>query len=254
MGAWEHTLGGCESGFTLPDLTDTNIVWATCYGNEVTRYDARTKLARSVSPWLHTLDAAPDQVKYRCHWSPPLAIDPFDHNAVYYGCQKILRTTNGGMSWSEVSGDLSSQDPRFIVSSGGIVGDNLGQFYGEVVFSIAFSEIRKGLIWAGTNDGKVWYSPDGSKSWIRRHREPDRTSAQRRDFQNRAVPLRPGGGLYLRRLPPDGQPRSLGLQDHRSGQDLDQDQRRSAQRPSTRLRPRGGRKPQPEGQSVRRHR
>ena len=49
-GAWEHNLGGCESGFTLPDLTDTNIVWASCYGNEVTRYDAKTKLARSVSP------------------------------------------------------------------------------------------------------------------------------------------------------------------------------------------------------------
>ena len=165
VGAWEHTLGGCESGFTIPDLTDTDIVWATCYGNEVTRYDARTKLARSVSPWLHTLDAAPNQVKYRCHWSPPLAIDPFDHNAVYYGCQKILRTTNGGMSWSEVSGDLSTQDPKFNVSSGGIVGDNLGQFYGEVVFSIAFSEIRKGLVWAGTDDGKVWYSNDGSKTW-----------------------------------------------------------------------------------------
>ena len=55
---WEHNLGGCESGFTIPDPTDSNIVWASCYGNEVTRYDAKTKMARSVSPWLHTLDAA----------------------------------------------------------------------------------------------------------------------------------------------------------------------------------------------------
>ena len=80
---WEHGLGGCESGFTIPDPTDSNIVWASCYGNEVTRYDARTKMARSVSPWLHTLDAQPNQVKYRCHWTAPLAIDPFDHNTVY---------------------------------------------------------------------------------------------------------------------------------------------------------------------------
>ncbi len=164
-GQWEHGLGGCESGFTLPDLTDTNIVWATCYGNEVTRYDSRTKLARSVSPWLHTLDSAPNQSKYRCHWTPPLAIDPFDHNTVYYGCQMILRTTNGGMSWSEVSPDLSTKDPSRIVSSGGIVGDNLGQFYGEVVFAIAPSEIEKGLVWAGTNDGKVWFTRDGAKTW-----------------------------------------------------------------------------------------
>jgi photosystem II stability/assembly factor-like uncharacterized protein len=164
-GTWEHGLGGCESGFTIPDPTDSNIVWATCYGNEVTRYDARSKMARSVSPWLHTLDAAPNQVPYRCHWTPPLAIDPFDHNTVYYGCQMILRTTNGGVSWSKFSPDLSTQDPSRIISSGGIVGDNLGQFYGEVVFSIAPSDVQKGLIWAGTNDGKVWYTKDAGKTW-----------------------------------------------------------------------------------------
>ncbi len=159
-GPWDHNLGGCESGFTIPDLTDTNIVWATCYGDEVTRYDARTKMARSVSPWLHTLDSAPNEAKYRCHWTPPLAEDPFDHNTMYYGCQVIFKTTNGGTSWSIISPDLSTQDPSRIISSGGIVGDNLGQFYGEVVFSIAPSEIQRGLIWAGTNDGKVWYTRD----------------------------------------------------------------------------------------------
>jgi photosystem II stability/assembly factor-like uncharacterized protein len=164
-GQWEHTLGGCESGFTIPDPTDTNIVWASCYGNEVTRYDAKAKMARSVSPWLHTLDSEPEKAKYRCHWTPPLAIDPFDHNTVYYGCQMILRTTNGGMSWSEMSKDLSHQDPSKIVSSGGIVGDNLGQFYGEVVFAIAPSEKQRGLIWAGTNDGKVWNTRDAGKTW-----------------------------------------------------------------------------------------
>jgi photosystem II stability/assembly factor-like uncharacterized protein len=165
VGPWEHNLGGCESGFTLPDVTNTDTVWASCYGNEVTRYDAKTKMARSVSPWLHTLDSAPNQAKYRCHWTAPLAIDPFDHNTVYYGCQMVLRTTNGGVSWTELSPDLSTKDPSRIVSSGGIVGDNLGQFYGEVVFAIAPSEAQRGLIWAGTNDGKVWYTRDAGKTW-----------------------------------------------------------------------------------------
>ena len=40
-GVWDHRLGGCESGFTIPDPTDSNIIWATCYGFEVTRYDHR---------------------------------------------------------------------------------------------------------------------------------------------------------------------------------------------------------------------
>jgi len=162
---WDRRMGGCESGFTIPDTADPNVVWATCYGNTVTRWDARNKLAHSVSPWMHTLDSPPNGLKYRCHWTPPLAIDPFDHNTVYYGCQVIFKTTNAGQSWSVVSPDLSTQDPARIVPSGGIVGDNLGQFYGEVVFAIAPSKIQRGLMWAGTNDGQVWYTKDGATTW-----------------------------------------------------------------------------------------
>ena len=164
-GQWEHGLGGCESGFTIPDATDPDIVWASCYGNKLTRYDAKRKTARSVAPWMISLDSPPDDTKYRCHWTAPLAIDPFDHNTIYYGCQVVFATSNRGQSWRVISPDLSTQDPKYIVSSGGIVGDNLGQFYGEVVFAIAPSEIQRGLIWAGTNDGKVWNTRDGGTTW-----------------------------------------------------------------------------------------
>ncbi|MGH9432327.1 MAG: WD40/YVTN/BNR-like repeat-containing protein [Terriglobia bacterium] len=162
---WDHEMGGCESGFTVPDPTNPDIVWATCYGDEVTVWNAKTKLARSVSPWLHTLDSPPNNAKYRCHWTPPLAIDPFDHNTVYYGCQVIFKTSNGGQSWSVISPDLSTHNPSRMVSSGGLEGDNLGQFYGEVVFAIAPSQIKKGLIWAGTDDGQVWTTRDGGDHW-----------------------------------------------------------------------------------------
>ena len=60
---WDHGLGGCESGFTAPDPADPNIVWSTCYGNKVTRYDHRTKIARSVAPGMITLDAPPQDVE-----------------------------------------------------------------------------------------------------------------------------------------------------------------------------------------------
>jgi hypothetical protein len=144
---------------------DPNVIWATCYGNTVTRYDARQRSARHVSPGIHTLDSEPTKTKYRCHWTPPLAIDPFDEETVYYGCQVIFKTTDKGQSWSVISPDLSTQDPRYVVSSGGVIGDNLGQFYGEVVFAIAPSPIKRGLIWAGTNDGKLWYTADGGGNW-----------------------------------------------------------------------------------------
>ncbi len=164
--AWQAGIGGCESGFTIPVPDNPDIVWATCYGNQVTRFDNKVGVARSVSPWLHTLDSPPNDTKYRCHWTPPLAFDPFDKEKVYYGCQVILSSDDQGQTWQVASPDLSTKDPTRIVSSGGIVGDNLGQFYGEVVFAIAPSKLQKGLIWAGTNDGLIWNTRDGGRTWV----------------------------------------------------------------------------------------
>jgi photosystem II stability/assembly factor-like uncharacterized protein len=163
--AWQPNIGGCESGFTIPDPTAADVVYASCYGNKVTRWDARTGTARSIEPWMVSLDSPPNEAKYRCHWTAPMAIDPFDHDTVLYGCQLILKTTNGGQSWTEASPDLSTKDPSRIVSNGGLVGDNLGQYNGEVVWDIEYSKIQRGLIWAGTNDGKLWYTKDGGANW-----------------------------------------------------------------------------------------
>ena len=163
--AWQPNIGGCESGFTIPDPSDANIVYASCYGNKVTRWDAITGTARSIEPWMVSLDSPPNEVKYRCHWTAPMAIDPFDHDTVLYGCQLILKTSDGGQSWTELSPDLSTKDPSRIVSNGGLVGDNLGQYNGEVVWDIEYSKIQRGLIWAGTNDGKLWYTKDGGANW-----------------------------------------------------------------------------------------
>src|SRR6185312_9950936 len=157
---WQPDIGGCESGFTIPDPTNADVVYASCYGNKVTRWDARTGTARSIEPWMITLDSPPNESKYRCHWTAPMAIDPFDTKNVLYGCQLILKTANGGQSWTEFSPDLSTKEPSHIVSNGGIVGDNLGQYAGEVLWDIEYSKIQQGLIWAGTNDGKLWYTKD----------------------------------------------------------------------------------------------
>ncbi|MGH7460068.1 MAG: WD40/YVTN/BNR-like repeat-containing protein, partial [Longimicrobiales bacterium] len=91
-------------------------------------------------------------------------IDWFD-NSVYFGCQVIFRTRDRGQSWEQISEDLSTRDPSRIRFSGGVVGDNLGQFYGAVVSTIAPSRTQQGVIWAGTNDGKVWITRDAGRNW-----------------------------------------------------------------------------------------
>ena len=126
---------------------------------------ARPSWRAPSAPGCTRLDSPPNEAKYRCHWTAPLALDPFDHNTVYYGCQVIFKTSNAGQSWSVISPDLSTQDPARNGPSGGIVGDNLGQFYGEVVFAIAPSPLQKGMIWAGTNDGLVWITKDAGGHW-----------------------------------------------------------------------------------------
>ena len=158
---WQHGLGGCESGFTIPDRTDPDIVWASCYGNEVTRYDARRGMARSVSPWMHTLDSPPNDAKYRCHWTPPLAVDPFDHDTVYYGCQVIFDTSNDGQTWRS-SAPTSPRRTR--AASSRRAASSATTSASSTARWCSPSRRRRsseGLIWAGTNDGKVWYTKDG---------------------------------------------------------------------------------------------
>lgn len=156
--SWEDFPNACESGFTLPDPDDPRIVWSSCYGNKLFRIDTVQGTPHSVSPSEVALDSPPNLTEYRCHWTSPVAIDPFNHNNVYYGCQMVLRTSDAGYSWTKFSPDLSTRDPSRIGASGGLMGDYLGMYNGEVVWSMAFSPIEKGLLWAGTNDGKLWYT------------------------------------------------------------------------------------------------
>ena len=163
-GPAQEGMPSCESGYTYPEPNNSRFVWGTCYAAHVATYDEVSGLRRSVSPWMHTLDSDPVGLKYRCQWSPPLAIDWFD-NSVYFGCQVVFRTRDRGQTWQVVSPDLSTGDPGRIRFSGGVVGDNLGQFYGALISAIAPSRTQKGVVWVGTNDGKVWISRDAGVKW-----------------------------------------------------------------------------------------
>jgi photosystem II stability/assembly factor-like uncharacterized protein len=161
----QESMPSCESGYTTPEPNNHRFVWGTCYAAHVATFDEITGLRRSVSPWMHTLDSDPVGLKYRCQWSPPLAIDWFD-NSVYFGCQALFRTRDRGQSWHVVHPDMSTGDPARVRFSGGVVGDNLGQFYGAVISAIATSRTQKGVLWVGTNDGKVWISRDAGAKWV----------------------------------------------------------------------------------------
>jgi photosystem II stability/assembly factor-like uncharacterized protein len=169
-GAWS-SVGGGESGWAQPDLVDTNLVWSSAsgfgsVGGIVSRFDTRTNQSTMVEVWPQaTIGHSAAEVKYRFVWTFPVHLSPHDHNTVYVGSQHVHKTTNGGRTWSVISPDLSRNDRSRLIRSGGLTPDNIGVEYSGVVFAIAESPKQQGVIWAGTNDGKVHLTRDGGATW-----------------------------------------------------------------------------------------
>ncbi len=169
-GMW-HSVGGGESGWATPDPEDPDIVWSSASGSGsrggiVVRYDVKTGMARNVEVWPQSTGGWPAaELKYRFVWTAPLTISPHDHNKLYIGSQYVHVTTNGGNTWQVISPDLTRNDKSRQQISGGLTPDNIGVEYGGVIFAIAESRLKAGLIWAGSNDGLVQLTQDGGKSW-----------------------------------------------------------------------------------------
>lgn len=159
-------VGGCESGFATPDPSNPNVVWSGCYEGRTTRMDLRDGQARDVSVWPDVYDGwAPKDVKYRWHWTIPLTISPFDPQRVYIGSQFVHETTDGGQTWKVISPDLTLNDKNDQGDTGGITRDNLYTYDASVIYSIAESPVKQGVIWVGTNDGQVSLTRDAGAHW-----------------------------------------------------------------------------------------
>jgi photosystem II stability/assembly factor-like uncharacterized protein len=165
------TVGGGESGWTISDPTDVNIVWSSgtgagSIGGSIDRYDERTRQYRGVEVWPDNTEGTPAaELKYRFNWTFPVAMSPHDHNKVYVGSQYVHVTTDGGQSWKVISPDLTLNDKSKQGSSGGLTGDNIGPEYGDTLISIAESPKLAGVIWTGSNDGQVQVTRNGGKTW-----------------------------------------------------------------------------------------
>ena len=165
IGAW-HSVGGCESGFAVPDPVNNNIVWSGCFEGILDRYDHRTGHHRNVSVWPDDAESWPgEELKFRFQWTFPIHISPHDHNRVYVGSQFVHVTKDGGQSWSVISPDLTSNDQSRQKKFGGLTPDDEGPTIWPVVFALAESPLEEGVIWAGTNDGRVQLTRGPQANW-----------------------------------------------------------------------------------------
>jgi len=162
-----YPVGGGEAGYIAPVPTDPNIVYGGDYEGNITRFDHRTNQVQNVSVLPILTDAGgAAQLEHRFQWTSPIVISPQDPNTLYYGGERIFKTTDGGMHWEAISPDLTRNDKSKQQPSGGPVTiDDTGTEYYDTVFSIAASPLAKGLIWAGTDDGLVQLTRDEGKNW-----------------------------------------------------------------------------------------
>jgi hypothetical protein len=165
IGAWAP-VGGCESGFAIPDPSDPGVIWSGCFEGILERYEDRTGQARNVSVWPDNPEGwAAGELRDRFQWTFPIHISPHDSNRVYAGSQRVHVTANAGQSWEVISPDLTTDDPDLQLKTGGLTYDDVSPTYAAVLFSLAESPHTAGVLWAGSNDGKIHVSRNAGDSW-----------------------------------------------------------------------------------------
>lgn len=163
---WEPTAGG-ESGWIAPDPLDNDIVYGGSYGGYLTRENHRTGTSRSVNVYPNNpMGHGAEDMKYRFQWNFPIFFSPHDPKMLYTTSNQFHRSNNGGQSWEVFSPDLTRNDKSKLGSSGGpITKDNTSVEYYATIFTAAESPLKKGVIWAGSDDGLVHVTQNNGVSW-----------------------------------------------------------------------------------------
>jgi photosystem II stability/assembly factor-like uncharacterized protein len=155
-----------EAGFVLADPRDADIVYGT-NENLINRFNKHTMQMQVISVWpVDASGHAAKDLEHRFNWTSPLAMSPFDPDTLYYGMERLYKTSDDGHSWSAISPDLTRNDKSKQQASGGpITKDITSVEYYDTIFAIAESPLSRGTIWVGTDDGLVQLTRDSGGSW-----------------------------------------------------------------------------------------
>jgi photosystem II stability/assembly factor-like uncharacterized protein len=156
MHDWEPISPGGESGYTAGDPLNPGVV----YGGDGQRWnlDANIPIEGTTSP------KSPEPA--RGDWTQPLVFSKADKKSLYYANQFLFKTVDGARTWSQISPDLTRAEvviPPTLDATAASATDRNGKR--GVIYTIAPSPKRAGLIWVGTDDGLIHVSPDDGRSW-----------------------------------------------------------------------------------------
>ena len=125
-----------------PDLVYTGYQFGNYY-----RIDRQSEKRSYITP-RHNLGERP----YRFNWQTPIWLSKHNQDILYMGSERVHRSMNRGETWESISKDLTK---------GGKKGDVP---YGTLT-SIHESPLQFGLLYAGSDDGRIHVSKDGGNKW-----------------------------------------------------------------------------------------
>ena len=161
------SVGGGESAHIALNPDDPKLIYATTINGTLTEFDSTTKIVRSIIPYpevVYGKDAK--DLKYRANWNPPVELSPHDNSTIYYGTQVLLKSTDRGLTWEEISPDLTrDQENRQGRNGGPLTPENVGAEFYNTIFYVVESALKKDIIWVGSDDGLIHITKDGGKNW-----------------------------------------------------------------------------------------
>ena len=150
-----HPVGAEEYAYVAPDPLNPNLIYGAAR-NSVTRFHRDTGVVDHIAP----------RGSYRYLRTVPLLFSEVDPHVMFLGAQMVLKSTNGGNTWQEISSDLTREtyDVPASVASYGDAAKRQATRRG-VVYALAPSRRNVNVLWAGTDDGLIHVTRDGGKTW-----------------------------------------------------------------------------------------
>ncbi|MGD9587818.1 MAG: WD40/YVTN/BNR-like repeat-containing protein [Pyrinomonadaceae bacterium] len=164
--SWTASAGG-ESAFLAFDPDDPRYVLGGSYQGTIEVFDSKVSGGTKImaAPYQY-LSVDPKNMKYRFNWNAPIIWSRHEPNTFYHAAQQLLKTSDFGKTWSEVSPDLTRNEKEKQGKGGGpLTNEAVGaENYGTIAY-MAESPHEKGVIWTGSDDGFVHVTRDGGVTW-----------------------------------------------------------------------------------------
>ncbi len=156
------------------DPTNPDIIYSEWQQGNLVRFDRKTGEVIYIQPQPEA-----DEESDRFNWDAPILISPHDSSRLYFASQRVWRSDNRGDSWRAISGDLSHARDRMKLPMMGRVWsydsawDLMAMSQFGTITSLSESPLVEGLLYAGTDDGRIQVSEDGGGKWRAIDRLPD---------------------------------------------------------------------------------